>query len=160
MLQTNRNRPVLSLAVALCLAGCAGTETLVDAPSVSLSGVRLQAANLRSQTFLLEFDVGNPNPFPLPVRAFDYRVMLDDHRFAGGEATGRFSVPARGEETVTISVDVDMLSSATQIASLVQGGVPDRVSYALEGALTVDIPFTRPLPFSSSGIIDVQGAAY
>jgi hypothetical protein len=31
------------------------------------------------------------------------------------------------------------------------------VNYALKGSLTVDIPFTRPIPFSSTGVIRVNG---
>ena len=145
------------LATMLALSACAGTETLVSSPTVSLASVELERAGLRQQTFLLGFDVSNPNPFPLPVRSMTYRVLFDDQKFAGGEAAGSFTVPARGDDEFMISVDLDILNSASQLASLMQNGVPDQVNYALEGSLTVDIPFTRPIPFSSSGIIRVGG---
>ena len=86
-----------------------------------------------------------------------YRVLFDDEKFAGGEAAGSFTVPARSDDEFMISVDLDILNSANQLAALVQNGVPDQVNYALEGSLTVDIPFTRPIPFSSSGVIRVGG---
>ena len=150
-------RTVSMLATALALSACAGTETLVSSPTVNLASVELERASLRQQTFLLGFDVSNPNPFPLPVRSMTYRVLFDDEKFAGGEAAGSFTVPARGDDEFMISVDLDILNSASQFASLMQNGVPDQVNYALEGSLTVDIPFTRPIPFSSSGVIRVGG---
>ena len=143
------------LALIMILSGCAGSETLVSSPTVSLSSVELERADFRQQTFLLAFDVSNPNPFPLPVKSMSYRVLFDDEKFAGGEAAGSFTVPARSDDEFMISVDLDILNSASQFASLMQNGVPDQVNYALEGSLTVDIPFTRPIPFSSSGVIRV-----
>jgi len=147
----------LTASMALVLTGCAGTETLVSSPNVSLASVELQRADFHRQTFLLGFDVSNPNPFPLPVKAVTYQVLFDDQKFAGGEAEGSFVVPARGDDKFAISVDLDILNSATQIASLVRSGPPEVVNYALKGSLTVDIPFTRPIPFSSTGVIRVNG---
>lgn len=143
--------------LAIGLAGCAGTETLVSSPSVSLESVELERADFSRQTFLLAFDVSNPNPFPLPVKSITYQVLFDEQRFAGGEAKGSFTVPARGDDNFAISVDLDILSSATQFSSLVSSGPPEVVNYAIEGSFTVDIPFTRPIPFSSTGVIRVRG---
>jgi LEA14-like dessication related protein len=151
------HRRAAVLVAMLALSACAGTETLVSSPTVSLSSVELERADFRRQTFLIGFDVSNPNPFPLPVRSMTYRVLFDDEKFAGGKAAGSFTVPARSEDEFQISVDLDILNSAGRLASFVQNGVPDEVNYALEGSLTVDIPFTRPIPFSSSGVINVGG---
>ena len=67
-----------------------------------------------------------------------------------------FTVPARGHDEFELSVELDILNSASQITSLIQGGVQQHVSYRVEGSLTVDIPFAKPLPFSSSGTIQVR----
>ncbi len=151
------SRLVVVLAAASALSSCAGTGTLIDPPSVSLVSVKLADVSLSRQTFLLGFDVTNPNPFPLPIQAVEYRVILDKEKFAGGATDGSFTVPARGHDDFTISVDLDMLSSAAQLSSLLRGGMREAVSYELQGSLTVDIPFTKPLPFSSTGVIDVNG---
>jgi LEA14-like dessication related protein len=87
-------------------------------------------------------------------------VLLDDERFAGGSTEGSFTVPAGGQDAFMISVDIDFLNTATQIASLFRGGVPEQVNYELQGSLTVDIPFARPIPFSSTGVIDVDGGRF
>lgn len=145
------------LTSACVLSACAGTGTLIDSPSVNLTSVELADVSLSRQTFHLGFDVDNPNPFPLPIQAVEYRVILDEEKFAGGATEGSFTVPARGHDDFTISVDLDMLNSAAQLSSLLRGGMREAVSYELQGSLTVDIPFTKPLPFSSTGVIDVYG---
>jgi LEA14-like dessication related protein len=148
---------LLTVFAAGTLASCASTETLVTSPTVSLSSVELEKVDFRRQTVLLGFDVSNPNPFPLPVKSLTYQVLFDDQKFAGGQAAGSFVVPARGDDQFEISVDLDILNSATQLASLFTNGAPEQVNYSLKGSFTVDIPFTRPIPFSSSGVINVRG---
>ena len=144
------------MVLSVVLSGCATTESLVAAPAVELRSVQLARMNFSQQTFLLGFEVSNPNAFPLPVKAVKYRVMFDEQRFAGGETSAAFSVPAHGSGAFEISVSLDLLSSATQVTSLLSGGVPDHVSYRIDGSLAVDLPFTRPLSFNSVGVIEIQ----
>jgi LEA14-like dessication related protein len=152
-------RKTLLLFAAASLSACAGTGTVIDSPKVELTGVELRAANFRRQTFLLRFDVSNPNPFPLPVKAVRYRVDFDHEKFAGGETQGSFTVPARGDDSFAISVDLDILSSATHLSTLLSGGLTENVSYELRGSLAVDIPFVKPIPFSNSGVINMTQTA-
>ena len=152
------HKTLLSIAV-VSLSACAGTGTVIESPSVNLTGVELTSANFQSQTFLLRFDVSNPNPFPLPVKAVEYRVDFDDEKFADGKTQGSFTVPARGDDSFAISVELDFLSSAKHLASLFQGGFRENISYDLKGSLAVDIPFVHPLPFSSSGVINMKQTA-
>lgn len=152
-------RNFILLTAVFYLSACAGTGTVINSPKVDLIGVELTAADFRSQTFLLSFDVSNPNPFPLPVKMVSYRVTFNDQKFAGGETQGSFTVPARGDDSFAISVDLDLLGSATQLTSLVRGGFSEDVSYELKGSLAVDIPFVSPIPFSSSGVINMTQTA-
>lgn len=156
MTNSIRCRLLMAIAALPILSACAGTETLVASPTVNLTSVKLEDVSFSKQTFLLAFDVSNPNPFPLPVRMVSYNLTFDDQKFAGGETAGSFTVPARGEDAFLISVDLDVLNTATQLSSLLRGGMPEQVEYALKGSLTVDIPFTRPIPFYSSGVIQIQ----
>ena len=147
------------LVAAVSLSACAGAGAVIDSPKVDLTSVELTSANFRRQTFLLSFDISNPNPFPLPVKAVEYRVIFDNEKFAGGETQESFTVPARGDDTFAISVDLDFLSSATHLTSLFRGGFRENVSYELRGSLAVDIPLVKPIPFSSSGVINMTQTA-
>ncbi len=146
----------VSLFAALFLSACASTETMIAAPAVQLKSVELSKVTFNQQTFLLGFDVSNPNSFPLPVRAVRYRLLFDDKSFASGETQGNFTVPAHGDDHFVLSVNVNFLDSATQLTSLLRGGMPEHVNYELQGSLEIDIPFVKPVPFSSTGIIPVK----
>ena len=147
------------LFAAVSLSACAGTGILVDSPGVELTGVELTSASFHRQTFLMSFDVSNPNPFPLPVKAVDYRVDFDDRKFAGGKTQGNFTVPARGNNSFAISVDLDILSSASHLKSLISGEFRENISYELRGNFAVDIPLVKPIPFSNSGVINMTQTA-
>lgn len=155
------NRDRRSIAVfqflLLGLAGCASTEALVSAPQVTLSSVEMKSLSLRSQTFLLRFDVSNPNSFPLPVKSVRYHVRLGEHRFASGESKGNFAIPAASDGSFAISVDLNILQQTSQVTSLLRTGMSETVDYELQGSLVVDVPFAKPLAFTNSGVISISG---
>ena len=70
---------LLSLSL---LSGCASTGDILDTPNVSLRNIEVTDLDFSGQTFVLGFDVTNPNPFPLPVKTISYGVELDGYRFA------------------------------------------------------------------------------
>jgi len=143
-------------AMALALSACAGMETVISAPGVSLRNVTVTDINFSSQTFLLGFDVVNPNPFPLPVSAVSYGVELDGQRFASGEIAGGFVVPAQGDREFAISVELNLLRTAPQLLYIIRDGVHRDIPYTLKGRFVIDIPLVKPVEFKSSGEIRLQ----
>ncbi len=160
MFGTNSVRKVILVVAVLCVSGCAATESLLKAPSVNLSSVELSKIDFSQQTFLLGFDVQNPNAFPLPVKMIRYRVMLENSKFAGGETQCDFTIPALGDGAFVISVDLDVLQSGAKLASIIRHGVHNNIDYELNGSLTIDIPLVRPIDFSSSGTVLVQASHF
>jgi LEA14-like dessication related protein len=140
-------------AVACVAAGCASTGLVVEKPGVSLRHVEVADVDLDSQTFVLDFAVENPNPFPLPVRSIAYGVELDGFRFASGETTSDFVVPAGGDGHFEITVDVDLMRTAPQLMFIVRDGIYRDIPYALEGRFAIDVPFTTPVSFRNEGSI-------
>jgi LEA14-like dessication related protein len=143
----------------LLVAACAGTGSIIASPTIELTDVRLTSANFQQQTFLLSFDVSNPNPFPLPVKTVEYRLTLDQQKFAGGETQGSFTVPAGGSNSFAISVELDLLKSAKHMTSLFGGRFRENVSYELQGRFAVDIPLVSPVPFSAAGVVNMTQTA-
>lgn len=144
------------LLAASLLAACASTGNVISAPDVSLRNVQLTKLSFSGQTFLLSFDVTNPNPFPLPISGVSYGVELDGYRFATGKTEGGFVVPASGDGEFAISVQLNLLKTAPQLLTIVRDGVRQDIPYELKGKLGVDIPFTEPVSFKSSGEIRLQ----
>jgi len=149
-------RSVATMSMAVILASCASTGQIVSAPEVSLRNVEALDLGFSSQTFLLGFDVANPNPFPLPVASVSYGVELDGYRFATGKTPGRFTVPASGEARFSISVEVDLLKTAPKLLYIVRDATRRPIPYALEGRFGLDIPLVEPVTFRTSGLVQMQ----
>ncbi|MDH3746818.1 MAG: LEA type 2 family protein [Gammaproteobacteria bacterium] len=148
-----------SLVLAAVLtSGCASLEHLVTAPGVSLRNVQVERLDLTEQSFLLSFDVTNPNPFPLPISMISYAIELDGHRFANGETPCSFTVPASGDGEFAISVNINLLKTAPELLYIVRDGVYRDIPYGLEGQLGVDIPYAKPVRFQNDGLIRLQAA--
>lgn len=151
-----------SSGAALCaclLAGCASTGALVEVPQVSLRNVEVKDVDLKSQTFVLDFDVINPNPFPLPIQSVSYGVELDGYRFASGETQGSFTVPGSSDGSFAISVDVNLMRTAPALFFIVREGVYREIPYELEGEFDLDIPFADPVSFRTKGHIQMHASA-
>jgi len=142
------------VVVMLAVSGCASTmQNLVQSPVVELRAVQVVGLGLNSQTFLLSFDISNPNGFALPVRSVRYSLKLDGRQFASGETPSEFSVPANGDGRFAISVDLNLLQTAPQLLSVVRQSARDDVSYELDGRLALDIPLAPAVSYRNSGFI-------
>ncbi len=152
-------RRLLIVILLIGSGGCATTlDNVVSSPKVELTNVEVMGLGFKSQTFLLSFDVRNPNPFPLPVRHVSYGVRLDGQRFASGTTPTGFSVPAQGDAQFAISVELDLLQTAPRLLSIVRQGDRTHIGYELEGELAVDIPLTPPISYDTTGSIRISSA--
>jgi len=152
---------VQMVLLAACLSGCATvTEELIDSPNVSLRDVQVVGLGFKSQTFLLSFDIANPNSFPLPIRKVGYGVKLAGQRFASGETASEFTVPANGASSFAISVDLDLLQTGPQLLSIVRNGAGRDVRYDLTGRFAVDIPYAPEVSYHDTGRIRLNGSGF
>lgn len=139
--------------VASLLASCASLETTISSPGVSLRNVTVQELDFSGQTFLLGFDVTNPNPFPLPVKSIAYGVELDGQQFAAGRTESAFTVAAQGDAEFAISVKLDLLRTAPKLLHVVHDAVTQDIPYKLKGELGIGIPLVKPVSFETNGEI-------
>lgn len=141
------------LVAGTLLNGCAAVGIAVESPVVTLQKVDLADLDFSRQTFVLSFDVSNPNSFALPVNYVSYGVKLDDQQFAHGEAVAKFTIPARGDGEFAITVDLDLLRTAPQLLYTVRDATNRDLPYQLEGKLGIDLPLVEQVPFRKSGEI-------
>lgn len=153
---------LLALLAAITGLGACETlpENLIEKPVVALRDVQVVGLGFNAQTFLLSFDISNPNPFPLPVNHVSYGVQLDGQRFAAGRTPGEINVPADGTAQFAISVELDLLNTAPALLSIVREGVRREVPYVLEGELAIDIPLTPPVRYRSEGAIRLNSRGF
>lgn len=140
------------LVLPLLLSACAGHSPGILPAEITLTRIEVGRVTLRGQSLRLEFHALNPNPFPLPVRAVKYELVLADEKVARGESASSFAIPARGEGAFALDVETDVLNTLPRLGLLLR----ERVAYELHGSLTVDLPFARPVPFSASGNIELR----
>ncbi len=153
-------RNLLVVCVGALMAGCATTDNLFGRPEVSLTDVEVREIDLKGQTFVLSFDVSNPNPFPLAISGIAYGVELDGQRFASGETHCDIKVPADSRESFEISVDLNLLQTAPQLLFVVRDGVRKEIPYELVGKFVVDIPASPRVQFENAGNIQLQAANF
>ena len=149
------------LFVLVALGGCASLpENLIARPAVELRDVQVMGLGFNSQTFLLSFDISNPNSFALPVNHISYGVKLDGQRFASGKTASDISVPAGATSQFAISVELDLLNSAPRLLSVLRDGTRGEIPYELEGQLGIDIPLTPPVTYRTAGAIRLDSHAF
>ena len=147
------------LAILCLLTACASTGDLISTPGVSLRNVEITDIDFTSQTFLLRFDVTNPNPFPLPISTVSYAVELEGYRFASGSTAGGFTVPSSGDAEFAISVELNLMKTVPQLLFIVSDSVRRDIPYTLSGKFGLDIPLTEPVRFETSGAIRMQSVS-
>jgi LEA14-like dessication related protein len=155
----------LATAVILLTVGVLGAcsalpENVISKPEVKLRDVQVIGLGFQNQTFLLSFDISNPNPFPLPVNHVSYGVRLDGQRFASGKTASDVSVPAGGESRFAISVELDLLSTAPQLLSIIRDGTRREIPYQLDGQLGIDIPMTPPVTYRTEGSVRLDSSSF
>ena len=147
------------LAILCLLTACASTGDLISTPGVSLRNVEITDIDFTSQTFLLRFDVTNPNPFPLPISTVSYAVELEGYRFASGSTAGGFTVPSSGDAEFAISVELNLMKTVPQLLFIVRDSVRRDIPYTLSGKFGLDIPLIEPVRFETSGAIRMQSVS-
>ena len=149
------------LLVLGMMSGCATLpESVISEPRVELRDVQVMGLGFKSQTFLLSFDIHNPNPFPLPVNQVSYGIRLDGHRFASGSTPCDISIPSSGDTEVAISVDLDLLNTAPRLLSIIRDGTRGEIPYQLEGQLGLDLPIAASVKFGKHGAIRLNSAGF
>lgn len=141
---------------ALCLQGCANTS-LIERPVVTLNELSVEKVDLDEQSFVLSFDVQNPNPFPLSIRHIRYGVELDGQRFASGQAYFDLNVPAASDSSFEVAVELNLLRTAPDLLFVVRDGVRGHVPYSLTGRFVMDMPTGPEVQFAHSGDIRLGG---
>lgn len=153
----NYNRRLTMTAFFLALSGLAGCASIpegaITRPVVKLRDIQVLGLGFKAQTFLLTFDVSNPNPYPLPLNSIRYGLKLDGQLFASGETPCDMSISAGGQSDFSISVELDLLSTAPQLLTLVRDGKRSEIPYELKGEFGIDVPFVPTVSYRTDGAI-------
>lgn len=143
------------LAMLLILPGCAYLQREVETPEVVLESIALESLSLSRQRFRVSLLVTNPNDFRLPIASIAYAVRLEDVPLTSGVFDDGMSLPARATETVSLSVDTDLLTTGRGLLDWLRNPGED-IAYSIRGEVLPDFPRARSMPYSHSGRVDLN----
>lgn len=145
----------LMLMLALGLSGCAYKRYRDAAPpQISVANIALAGVSIFEQKFSVDLRMRNPNDFALPVRGMEYKLRLNGIDFATGVSPSPVTLPAYGEQVVSVAVYSNVLNSLTRLQELTRGSA-EALPYEVVGHLKLEKMPVR-IPFRYAGQFDVS----
>ena len=134
------------LAAAVLLAGCGTAEPVP--PHVQVADLRLLESTVFEQRFEINFRIGNPNDFALPLDGLTFDLEVNGETFARGYSNQRVTIPRLGEGNVSVAASTTLVELLRQMRLL--AGRAD-VTYRLRGHAYLDSLDRRTVPYESAG---------
>lgn len=145
---------VLVFAIS-ALAGCALLRYRnAEPPQVSVTDIQLAGFSIFEQKFDVSLRLQNPNDFALPITGMQYKLFVQDNAVASGVSDTKVTVPAYGEQTLTVSVVGNFLSTISQLQRWRQTPGSE-LKYRLQGKLKL-ADVSAKIPFDYSGSMELQ----
>ena len=141
------------LLCLLMLGSATACAPKFERPVLTVSSIELQRGNLFQQSFLVKFQVQNPNDRELPVQGLHTELDVGGQRIASGVSNRAFVVPPRGESEFDMTITANMAVALLQLANR----RADSVDYELSGSANLDLPFLREVPFHQAGSFSLKG---
>jgi len=141
----------LWLATWLSVAAC---STKFERPDLTVIGIELTGGNLLQQTFLVKFQVQNPNQRALPVQGLHAELSVGGERIASGVSNRAFVVPPMGQTEFDMNITANMAAAIFKLANQ----HTDSIDYELTGSASLDLPFMHELPFHQAGSFSLDGS--
>lgn len=148
-------RATVCLLAALLASGCATLGREIQQPELALEEVALREIGLLSQRFELTLAVRNPNGFALPIKRLGYDIEIAGERFADGQTTERFRVPAHGTARTTVEVTTRLGSLLAQMERWLREP-QERVDYRLSGTIEPDLFGAGVIRFTEQGSVPLR----
>ncbi len=158
--RTNGNRPSRFLRAAgtsgilavLLACSCATLQQMANlqAPTLSVKGVRMSGLSFDSADLVLDVAVSNPNMVSVPLSGFDYDLQVESHSLFKGKQASQQTIASGGKSVVQIPVTLIFRDLYNAVASMKSR---DSASYKIDCGLSFDVPVLGPVrvPASFSG---------
>lgn len=144
---------IAALFIVPMLAGCLQPSP----PEVKLQDYSIGKVTLEGIEVNFNLEVKNPNPVPLDVSGYSYRVYINDIEFLNENRSG-FSLPAADKKVITIPLFVrydKLYGTAVSIINTINGG-GKTINYRLDGTVSGGLlGITVSAPINASGTIPI-----
>lgn len=127
-----------------------------ERPNLTVVGIELEGGNFLRQSFLVKFQVQNPNDRALPVNGLHAEVNVGGQRIASGVSNRAFVVPALGQSEFDMTISANLGVALLQLANRHN----DSIDYEVTGAASLDLPFFHDLPFHQTGSFSLSSLGH
>jgi LEA14-like dessication related protein len=146
---------IVSLVLLGVIAiGCAAAQRGVVAPRIAVQSVEPLPSAGGQTRFRMRLLVDNQNTDALRIRGIEFKLRLADQGIIDGSAATPMTIEALDQQTVTLELGSDILSSWSRLTGFVQG--PDNtLPYQIYGEVHLDRRGREPLRFVANGQVPV-----
>ena len=145
---------IIMLAILL-ISGCVVPSDFKP-PKLAIINVGMTSADVFSQQFRVRLNVENPNSVELPIKSIEYKLNLQGEDFADGTADQPFVVPAHGEAEFDTVVSTNFVSSIVKVLGTLNNSHDNKVQYTFTGKVHLSKGMVKKIPFSETGVVDLQ----
>lgn len=142
---------IFLLGLALLLSSCLQPSS----PEVKYLDYKLGRVTTDGIEVNFNFEVHNPNPIPLDVTIYSYKIFINDKELAQADHKG-FSLAASAKSRITISALVrydQLFGTAVSLLDRMARGI-NSFDFRVEGSVNANIlGLTVNTPFKASGTI-------
>jgi LEA14-like dessication related protein len=136
-----RALPLLLLAVALALPGCAALSKFFAGafkkPTFTFKSASVENISLESVTLNLTFTLDNPNALGISLAQADYALFVENYQVVAGKPPAGLTIPARGKTDLVFPANVKFADIAPVVQVFLQ---KDFAQYRAEGRIGVKTP--------------------
>ncbi|MDZ7749169.1 MAG: LEA type 2 family protein [Halofilum sp. (in: g-proteobacteria)] len=135
-----------------------GVLPVPQRPGLALAGVEIERLDASGARLVARIAVDNPNAFALALDGLDYALAVGGRDWASGRTEPDLVVPAGGEETVDLSLELDLAAIGAGAYRLLRGGgdADYRLRGEIAGALGERDLGRFTLGFDSSGRVTLE----
>lgn len=138
------------------IGGCAALSPNYQEPEVELTAIEpLPAGTGNNLRFRIHLRVFNPNDSELALSGLYYTLSLAGHKVVTGTSGDLPSIPAYGQDDITVDATASLMGSLFAAADLI-GSRRDTVPYELEAKLGLRRSILPSITVRKEGQIDLQ----
>ncbi len=142
---------VLLAVLGLTLPGSAAKRQPLLPPQITVQSIVALAAST-PQRFRITLLIDNVNTEPLAIRAVDFKLRLANEGIIDGRTSTPITVEGLHQETLTLELGSDIVSSLSRLMAFVQGP-ESAIPYEIYGRVTLNRRMLKELPFATMGAV-------
>ena len=142
---------VAAVVIGSAPSGSAWAQPQMTGLRVALQSLEPLQSTGRGQRFRAALLIDNMNTDPLKIRNIEFKLNLADQGIVDGN-TGAFTIEALDQQTMTLELSSEIVSSLSRLLSFVEGP-ENKLPYEIFGKVTLDRRNMQPLQFGAHGLV-------